>query len=234
MVAAQFQPQISIPEKGGNLTPVKLWIKQIITSKILILPLLAFFIFLLILVCQGLRIDRELNEFKKTLHTRICANLISGVPQKELSEVQRSRLKDLGGSLPRCGDKLSVIDAQTNGPVTPESSQIRVETSGFLATDCDRAEITLRLVKESQVIWEKKEVDSSCSASEEGKPNGNYTISLAKPDNGLPLEEAELEICFDLINKTGERASQNPVPSCEILAFIPYLCQKIPIPNAWR
>lgn len=221
----------------NQLVHLSLYIKQVLASKSFLIPFTILIIFLT-LVWQLPKIVPLVNQkflnFKKGAHLRICSQLATGLPQKEVSPEEKSKFRKIAGELPKCGESLKVLDALTDGAVTTNSSAVKIEASGFFTVDCDRAEITLRLVKENQIVWEKKEVDSSCSASEEGKPGGNYTISLVKPSNLPFLEGTELEVCFDLVNKSGERASQNPVSSCEILAFIPYLCQKIPIPNSWR
>jgi hypothetical protein len=212
-------------------------IKQALTSKLFLVPLLtviSFFLLFFVVLKELPLIEEKILSFKKRAHTQFCASLATGIPQEELSFEQKSKFKEIVKGLPKCGDTLKIVDGETNGLVTSDSLAIRIEASGFSATDCDRAEVTLRLVRENEVVWEKKEIDSSCSESEKEKLVGNYIISLVKP-SGLPdLSGTELEACFDLVNKSGGRASQNPVSACKILAFVPQLCQKIPIPNSWR
>jgi hypothetical protein len=212
-------------------------IKQVLTSKIFFIPLvtvISFFLLFFVVLKELPAIEEKISSFRKRVHTQFCASLATGVPQEKLSPEQKSKFKETAKELPKCGDTLKIVDVETNGSVTVDSSAIRLEATGFSATDCDRAEITLRLVRENKVVWEKKEIDSSCSGSKEEDLVKTYIISLIRP-SGLPdLSGAELEACFDLVDKSGGRASQNPVSACEILAFVPQLCQKIPIPNSWR
>ena len=151
-----------------------------------------------------------------------------GIPQ-EIPETKKEKFGKL--TLPKCGDSL-LIDNGKGQPLTADSSVLHLTATGFEAEECQKAEITLRLVKEGKIIWKKTEIDSSCSVSH--KPGGSYIISLAKPADLPSLENSELELCFDLINKEGGRASQNKPSKCSLLAIYPFLCQKIPNPNAWQ
>lgn len=221
-----------------NLGQLRPWIKQITTSKIFRLQALVLVVLLLILAAGKVqfleKVKNKVQLTRRAVHTRFCGSLATGVPQEKLTPEQESRFGKISGEPPRCGDTLTFSDAKTKGPASPASTAINIIASGFQATDCNRAEITLRLTQAEAIVWKKTEIDSSCSSSAEGKPRGNYVIRLEKPGSELPLEGSELEVCFDLINKSGRRASQNPTSTCEILAFTPYLCQKIPIPNGWR
>ena len=211
------------------------YVSQIITAKIFLISLsLLLLCFGGLFIYQskiyqrvGQKISQKFTALRKSAHTKLCASLAVGIPQ-ETPKTKAKEGKFRKINLPKCGNVFQITDV-AGGAVTPQSRAVKVTVEGFEAENCDRAEITFRLVREGKVVWKKTEVDSSCSLS--GKPNGSYVLSLPTPQEAS--QGGELELCFDLINKEGGRASQNKPSVCPLLAVHPFLCQKLPLLEGW-
>lgn len=131
--------------------------------------------------------------------------------------------------LPRCGDAFIVLDSTTNGPVTTESAGLLItmaDTEPFYDPNCELALYMISIYRggigEGFRYWGTDgpitQVDYSCQGSMPlGYPNNTYN-SGSMPPSGTMQDGDIMEICFDVEDCAGNRASENDSEDCPLIS----------------
>ena len=161
---------------------------------------------------------------------RVCSVGEDGQGQRQgATDVCHTFVYD--NTLPTCGNTIELSDAETGSWITTSTENVLVQTAGFWDKNCVKATYSARILRNGVKIWPEGadwyvQEDTICTTTG-GYPNNHYVFQGLPPEG--TVDGDQLELCFDVIDCAGHKASENSVEDCPILEEAPNLCKTITI-----